>query len=115
MQSFQMVFGMEQCTSNKRRKINHCPSLCCVFLLSCYVFMSWWRLPKNSKYARYKDVLINESRMKNHRCWIQWQTPLLRLSGSDWIIPWLQALFDCGLPGRDFTVLGLRKNCLEWA
>ena len=39
---------------------------------------------------------------------------MLGLSGGGWITPCLQALRDCGLPGRDFIALGLRKNGSEW-
>ena len=61
-----------------------------------------------------KGARIGESRMKNHFSWVQWAIPLIGLSGTDWITPWLSALHKCGLPGPDFIALGLRKNGAAW-
>ena len=64
---------------------------------------------------RTKDALTGESRMNNHLSWIRWATPLIGLSGTDWIAPWLAALTKCGLPGPDSIALGLRKSGSVWA
>ena len=63
---------------------------------------------------RTNYALTGESRLKNHRCWVQWAIPLIGLSGIDWITPWLEAITKCGLPGPDFIALGLRKNDSVW-
>lgn len=41
---------------------------------------------------RTKDALTGDSRMKNHLSWVQWAIPLIGLSGTEWITPWLEAL-----------------------
>ena len=97
-----------------RDKVNYCPSVCWAVLLGNNVLLSGKRLPANSEYAPYKGCLDWRIAHENHKCWVQWAIPLLGLSGVDWITPWLQALHVCGLPGRDFIALGLRKNGSEW-
>ena len=64
---------------------------------------------------RTKDALTGQSRMKNHRKWVQWAVPLTGLSGIDWITPWIKALNKAGLPGCDFLTLGLAKGGAEWS
>ena len=60
-----------------------------------------------------KDALTGQSRMKNHKHWVQCAIPLIGISGVDWITPWLAELDNIGLPGKEFTTLGLAKRGAE--
>ena len=114
MPTVQMVFGMEQCTSKKEGRTTIVQIFAGLYCLAIMCSCRGSDCQRTQNMRVTKDALTGESRMKNHRCWIQWAIPLKGLSGSDWITPWLQALKDCGLPGRDFIVLSLRKNGSEW-
>jgi len=114
MPSSEMIFAMEQCTSKKEGRsiiVQVYDGLFCLAIM-CSCRGSDCQRTQNMRLT--KDALTGESRMKSNRCCIQWAIPLIGLSGTDWITPWLQALTDCGLPGRDFIALGLRKNGSEW-
>ena len=62
-----------------------------------------------------KDALVGQSRMKNHRKWVRWATPLIGVSGVDWITGWLNDLQIAEMVGVDFTTLGIAKSGSAWS
>ena len=97
-----MVFAFEQCTNSKNGRSTIVQVFACLFCLSITGSCRGSDAQRTRNMRLTKDALTGESRMKNHLSWVQWAIPLLGLSGTDWITPWLAALTKCGLPGPDF-------------
>ena len=109
MPSVEMVFALEQCTISKEGRSIIVQVFAGVFCLAVMCSCRGSDCQRTQNMHRTKDAVAGESRMKNHRCWVQWAIPLIGLSGTDWITPWIVALDQCGLYGKDFITLCLRK------
>ena len=114
MPSVEMVFVFEQCANSKNGRSRIVQVFAGLLCLAITGSCRGSDAQRTQNMRCTKDALTGESRMKNHLCWVQWAIPLIGLSGTDWITPWLEALTNCGLPGPDFIALGLKKCGSAW-
>ena len=113
MPTVEMVFKLEDCVINgKTSMIRIYAGLFCLAVM-CSCRGSDCQRTQHMHVT--KDALIFQSRMKNHRAWVQWAVRLVGLSGVDWITPWLKELTNIGMLGKDFIALGIAKSGSIWS
>ena len=88
--------------------------------VKCYVgafcalthgMLRWSDLQRSCGLRLTANAVTGIGPMKNQRYLTPWAAPRLGFTGSDWGAKWLDALQQCGLPGRDFVLLGSNKAC----
>ena len=113
MPTVEMVFQLEDCVINGKTSMIriYAGLFCLAIMCSC----RGSDCQRTQHLLVTKDALTGQSRMKNHRCWVQWAIPLLGLSGIDWITPWFIDLSNANMPGKDFIAFGVAESGSIWS
>ena len=75
--------------------------------------LRWSDVQRSQQLHLTLDAVTGRSVMKNQNFLTPWAAPRRGFLDFDWGGPWLKALKDIGLPGKDFLVYGISRDCLH--